>query len=176
MRVHNFVQSFKVGSIGEEHILQYLQESDTVEDIQDVRSDKAYQKIDVDFVITMTNGEVFKIEVKTDTYKSGNIYYETMSSVETDSIGCFEKTEADFLFYYFVNLQTLYVFSMPEYKEWFNLKEADFKAAGYQKHVKNRAGKDKQYTSIGYAFPYSLFDEEPLPWVRKLTVQLGGLI
>ena len=64
---------------------------------------------------------------------------------------------------------------MQEYKAWFKLKEADFKAAGYQKHVKNRAGKNKQYTSIGYAFPYALFDEEPLSCVRKLTVQLGWL-
>ena len=106
--IHEFHKSLKVGEEGEEHILEYLRRSDTVTNIIDVRDSAPYQKMDVDFLVTLTDGKEYKVEVKTDTYLSGNIYYETLSSLEHDSIGCFEKTKADFFLLkksaFFVNI------------------------------------------------------------------------
>lgn len=164
--IHNFRQSMEIGKRGEEDIYNYLKNNEIIDNIIDVRNDKAYQKIDVDYLIYI-NGKEHKIEIKTDTYKSGNIYYETISSNESSTLGCFEKTEADYLFYYFINWGYLYIFSMEEYRKWFQEIEQEFINKGYQKKVKNRGYKDKTYTSIGYAYPVSILEELNPKWMRK---------
>lgn len=169
--VHNFRQSMEVGKRGEEHIIEYLNNSDNVKKIVDVRDIREYQKMDVDFLVTFADGIERKIEVKTDTYKSGNIYYEVISSEESDTLGCFEKTEADYLFYYFVNWGYLYILGMGEYRKWFQEKQELFNDAGYKKRVRNSAGKNKTYTSIGYAYPVSILEEENHDWLRKITMK-----
>lgn len=166
--VHNFKQSMEVGKRGEEHIIYYLQSSPKVVNLKDVRNDRTFQKIDVDFLMTLDDNVEYKVEVKTDTYKSGNIYYETISSQESDTEGCFEKTQADYLFYYFINWGYLYIFSMPEYKDWFGKMENEFIEKGYQKQVKNSGYKNSQYTSIGYAYPVSILEDLNPSWMRKL--------
>lgn len=168
--IHEFQKSLKVGEEGEEHILEYLRRSDTVTNIIDVRDSAPYQKMDVDFLVTLTDGKEYKVEVKTDTYLSGNIYYETLSSLEHDSIGCFEKTKADFLFYYFINAKQLYLFSMVQYRDWFGLKKDKFDSLGYQKKPINKGWGGKTYTSVGYAFPVSLLEKENPRWMRKVYV------
>ena len=169
--VHNFRQSMEVGKRGEEHIIEYLNNSDNVKKIVDVRDIREYQKMDVDFLVTFADGVERKIEVKTDTYKSGNIYYEVISSEESDTLGCFEKTEADYLFYYFVNWGYLYILGMEEYRKWFQEKQELFNDAGYKKRVRNSEGKNKTYTSIGYAYPVSILEEENHDWLRKITMK-----
>lgn len=169
--VHNFRQSMEVGKRGEEHIIEYLNNSDNIKKIVDVRDIREYQKMDVDFLVTFADGIERKIEVKTDTYKSGNIYYEVISSEESDTLGCFEKTEADYLFYYFVNWGYLYILGMEEYRKWFQEKQESFNDAGYKKRVRNSAGKNKTYTSIGYAYPVSILEEENHDWLRKITMK-----
>lgn len=171
VKVHNFRESLKVGEVGEERILDYLQKSATVDKILDVRDNKMYQNIDVDLVVKMKTGDELKIEIKTDTYRSGNIYYETMSAVETGSIGGFEKTEADYLFYYFINLSTLYILDMNEYREWFRSKKEMFDFLGYQKKPKNARYNGSTYTSIGYAFPVTTLENEEPNWMRKVYIK-----
>lgn len=168
--IHEFQKSLKVGERGEEHILEYLRRSDAVTNIIDVRGSKTYQEVDIDFLTTLRDGKEYGVEVKTDTYLSGNIYYETISSLESDSIGCFEKTKADFLFYYFLNAKQLYIFSMPEYRAWFQQKQPYFDYVGYQKRPINKGRGKSTYTSVGYAFPVSLLEDENPRWMRKVYV------
>ena len=170
--VHNFHQSMKIGQLGETRIFEYLESRDDVESVIDVTDQRHFQKIDVDYLVKTTDGKEYKVEVKTDTYKSGNIYYETISSKESDTIGCFNKTEADFLMYYFINWGYLYIFSMPEYQKWFNLNEPQMIKSGYQKQVKNKGYKDKTYTSIGYAYPVSILEELNPSWMSKLKYEV----
>lgn len=169
-KIHSFGQSMKVGKVGEKVISKYLMENKNIKELLDVRSDRAYQKIDVDYIAKMADGKEYQIEIKTDSYDSGNIYYETLSSEETGSAGCFEKTEADFLFYYFMQTDKLYIFSMNEYREWFNLMRLEFDQKGYKKAVRNRGYKDSTYTSIGYAYPLALLDNLKPRWMRKVTI------
>lgn len=169
-KVHNFKDSLVIGEIGEEKILNYLQRSESVKNIIDVRNVKMYQELDVDLLVGMQGGEELKIEIKTDTYRSGNIYYETVSAEETGSIGGFEKTTADYMFYYFINLQTLYILDMKQYRVWFKAHQEAFDTAGYQKKVKNARFNKTTYTSVGYAFPVSLLEEDNLKWMRKVYI------
>ena len=166
-KVHHFRESLKVGERGEALIMDYLEKSPNVRKIIDVRDSKLHQEIDVDLLVKMNSGQELKIEVKTDTYTSGNIYYETMSALETGSIGCFEKTEADYMFYFFMNLKTLYILKMDEYRKWFNDKKELFDILGYQKRPKNSRYNGSTYTSVGYAFPVEILEEEDPRWMRK---------
>lgn len=170
VKVHNFKDSLAIGEIGEEKILEYLQTSSSVKNIIDVRNVKMYQECDVDLLVHMQGEKELKIEIKTDTYRSGNIYYETVSAEETGSVGGFEKTKADYMFYYFINLQTLYILDMKKYRVWFKKHQTAFDAAGYQKKVKNSRYNGSTYTSIGYAFPVLLLEQDNLSWMRKVYI------
>lgn len=167
-KVHNFSESIKVGDRGEAHIIDYLEKSPAVKSILDVSGKKMYQEIEIDLILKMVDDSELKIEVKTDTYTSGNIYYETISAVETQSVGGFEKTQADYIFYYFINLNTLYILERKEYQKWFRSRQEEFKKLGYEKNVLNNRWNGTKYTSIGYAYPVSLLEEKPLRWMRKV--------
>lgn len=169
-KVHNFAQSMKVGEKGERLILDYLEQSPTIQRVLDVRDSAMYREKDIDFIVKTKNSQEYSLEVKTDTYTSGNIYYETMSSEETDSTGCLDKTEADYLFYFFLNLGTLYILDMNKYREWFHMHKPLFDDAGYQKKPKNLRYNGTTYTSVGYAFPVTLLEDETLRWVRKVYI------
>lgn len=168
MKIHDFKESLKVGERGEAVILDYLEKSPNIKKIIDVRDSKIYQEVDVDLIVKMNTGNELKIEVKTDTYTSGNIYYETVSSEETDSIGCFEKTQADYIFYFFMNLNTLYILEVDAYRNWFKEKQELFDILGYQKKPRNSRWNGSTYTSVGYAFPVQTLEEENPRWMRKV--------
>ena len=56
VKVHDFKKSLVVGEMGEEMILDYLQKSPSISKIIDVRSEKLYQKMDVDLVVVIEEG------------------------------------------------------------------------------------------------------------------------
>lgn len=129
-----------VGQNGEYIIYNYLSNHSSTINLIDVSKDKWFQQFDIDFLWQDTEYNIFKIEVKTDTLadKTGNMVYEIWSDKRTHSKGCFEKTEADYIFYYLINNRTLYVFNTKELREWVlehtnNLKQTDMgdNAFGY---------------------------------------------
>ena len=168
IKVHNFHESLKVGDKGELIIMNFLEESPNVNAVIDVSGIPDYQEVDVDAIVKMKTGKEFSIEIKTDTYTSGNIYYETISAIETGSQGCFLKTEADYIFYYFLNMEVLYILEVDRYQQWFNEREEAFKNMGYQKQVKNSRWDGSHYTSIGYAYPVSVLEADNPVWMRKV--------
>ncbi|MEW6499503.1 MAG: hypothetical protein AB1589_44625, partial [Cyanobacteriota bacterium] len=63
-------------------------------------------------------GEVL-VEVKGDRWnRTNNFFFETHSNLEKGTMGCFLYTEADWLFYYFVNTRLLYKLPMPKTRDW----------------------------------------------------------
>lgn len=175
-KIHNFKDSLKVGDYGENIIYNYLNQSPTVDTILDVSDIKMYQELEVDMITKMTDGQEYKIEIKTDTYQSGNIYYETVSAEEVGSIGGFEKTVCDYMFYYFINMSTLYILKMDEYRKWFRSKEESFIKKGYQKSPVNRRWNGSTYTSIGYAYPISLLEAEGASWCSKVHLDKNNYL
>lgn len=167
-KIHIFKDSIKVGDYGENIVKQYLMRSPAVKNIIDVSNSKMYQDLGIDVIAKMKNGTELKIEVKTDTYQSGNIYYETVSAKEVDSLGGFEKTQCDYMLYYFLNMNTLYILKMDKYKKWFRLKEEEFIKKGYQKTPVNRRWNGTTYTSVGYAYPVSILEKEGNKFLAKV--------
>lgn len=79
------------GDAGELAVLNYLQAQGQVLDVRQVRS---WQRVDVDFVVP----GVGTVEVKTDTFDSGNIALE-LARGEPGRPGCFLRSIADRWFY-----------------------------------------------------------------------------
>lgn len=170
--VHNFTDSLKTGEAGEKLVLNFLNNKDNIDYIEDVSQDRIYQEKDIDSIVHFVSGKKQTLEIKTDTYKSPNLFYEVTSAIETGSLGCLEKTEAERLMYYFVNLNLLYIFDMPKFRAWVNENKEMFDKKGYGKKLKNNRYNGTQYTSFGYAFPRALLEEHNYDWVSKLEIDL----
>lgn len=108
-----------VGQNGEYIIYNYLSNHSSTINLIDVSKDKWFQQFDIDF-IQVTKDEINKIEVKTDRIadRTGNMVYEIYSDKRFYTLGCFEKTEADYIFYYLINTNILYIFNTQELREW----------------------------------------------------------
>ena len=151
-KVYEFNSSNKIGHQGEQFVKQWILElHPNVNSITDVSEDKFYQKQDIDFVVNFTSGKQATVEIKTDTYKTGNMFFETISNEEYQTKGCLMKTNADFLFYYFSNYQNgvLYIFKMKAFRE-FVLENLS--------HFKQRRVTNTTHTSIGYIVPLSYIE------------------
>lgn len=165
-KIYEFQKSLDIGELGEDIIEKYLNSLDNVIKIKSVKNIKKYQLADIDFLVYLKEGKEVSIEVKCDSYKSGNLYYETKSCVEFDTIGCLEKTKADYIFYYFLNLKVLYIFKTKKFRKWVqkeiklhnkypNLSKIE------KKEVLNKAFNKKDlYTSQGYTIPLKYIENE----------------
>lgn len=129
-------------------------------------NNREYFEKDIDFIIEFHSGKKQTMELKTDTTTYPNLFYEEISAMETNSIGCFEKTEAERLFYYYIKLDILYIFDMPKFRAWFKENKENFIRSGYQKKLKNNRYNGTTYTTLGYAIPRRLFEGEN--WVKKI--------
>ena len=117
---NKFNNDLHIGEIGEEKIYNYLTSLEFTQFVLDVRKDEFFQQLDVDFVHCDKEGNFRKIEVKTDTmaHRTGNLVYEHTSNKHYNTIGCFEKTRADIMFYYLKETNELYTFTMDELRKY----------------------------------------------------------
>lgn len=106
----NFKEDLKFGKIGEMVTLNYLNSLDTIHHVDDVTEDELWMGLDVDFISYSIYGDIYRIEVKSDrlAHKTGNLAYEVISNRYKNTIGCFEKTVADFMFYYLSETDEMY--------------------------------------------------------------------
>lgn len=107
MQKEKFNKDLNRGKVGEDVVKEYLNSLEWVEDVEDVREEIKYQKEDIDFVVKTS----YNIEVKTDSlaHKTGNLAYEYISNKNYNSVGCFEKTKSDFIYYYLTESKELYI-------------------------------------------------------------------
>ena len=146
------------GKVGEEIIYWWLYNQDFC--IEDVRDEPGYQKEDVDFIV-FENGEQAKIEVKTDFYTTGNIFVELESSLGTTR-GCILKTKSDFIFYFFIKENKLFIIDVKEFQDYIVENKGRFP----KKIVHN-----KSYDTLGITIPHKILQEELLPTVfREISV------
>lgn len=144
--VYDFSGRDKLAKIGEAVSQEYLKTWKSIKDIKNVRNDKEYQKKDIDIIITLKDYMDVSIEVKTDSYTSGNIFYETISNDVKNEIGCMDKTEANFIFYYFIHpsYRKIYIFNTESLREW--------KEKNKEKYTLRKVF-NYNYNSFGYTFP-----------------------
>jgi hypothetical protein len=116
--------------------------------VVNVEDDPNYQCRDIDLIWTTHSGEIL-IEIKGDRWnKTRNLFFETHSNLERGTPGCFMYTEADWLFYYFVNTRQLYRLPMPKTREWFHITMRRFRERSTTTPVGN-----SHYTTVGRLVP-----------------------
>lgn len=153
--VYQFKESLKAGEKGENTIIDFLLSKGQVIRIEDVRNHKGYQENDIDIIVVDKNRTRHSCEIKTDSYTSGNLFYETLSCVETGSIGCIEKTKADCILYYFENLHKLYILPADAFRRFFRDYQYMFRRAS----VKNYRHNGDIYTTEGYLIPLNFLEK-----------------
>lgn len=148
-KVYGMNEMLDVAKIGEDRVVEYYKRTygDRVKVI-DVRDDVEYQKKDIDFIFEI-DGVPTTVDVKTDRYKTGNYYFETVSNTTTGSTGCFYGSEADVWAYYFVELGKMALIPMKEAQEWFKKRERFYKPYMMQPATRDAKG-NILYYSIGY--------------------------
>lgn len=158
MNDYKFEDSCKIGDIAVVEVEKYLRSLKSTIDVFNVESNNYFRKIDVNLIHVRRNivGETYKkIEVKGDTYShTGNMFLETVSNIQERTSGCFMYTEADYLFYYYINSKELYIIPVLECREWFENNRDRFKSCG---KVISTNG---LYMSYGFAIPKDIVLKE----------------
>ena len=116
----SFEQSLKNGSYGEHAVWNVLIKRPNVKTILDVRDDKNFQSMDIDFLMQTTDLQVVPIEVKTDyqAQETGNIVYELTTS---GNIGCFEKTQAWYVAYFVPKTKQVHMINVKALRKFIEL-------------------------------------------------------
>jgi len=168
MKVHEWKKSKAAGDKGEKILIKFLNKQDKIKRVVDLSNKKQYQDKDIDLGLVRVgeNNEEIKetAEIKTDSRSNdtGNVFFETHSNLEANTLGCFLKTEADWLLYYCVNENFVYAARMKDLKPWF-LKNLDSFA---DKKLRNKATNGrKAYTTKGKVIPKRSI--ETLSFVKK---------
>lgn len=166
--VHNFNKSINIGDYGERIIGAYLEANPNIVNVIDVSKDKKYQDMDIDFIAKLKNGEDISIELKTDTYDTGNIFYEAISNKEHNVLGCMIKSKAKCLLYYFIKTKELYIIDFKAYKKWVNKNNKRFT----RKRIKNINRWGNAIThSIGLLIPKKIFEKEMIGHFNKKIIE-----
>lgn len=150
--MNTFEQDFEKGKIGENKVLDFLLKNKKTKSIIDVRYDKYFQDIDIDFIRETIDNKIQKLEIKTDlkAHKTGNLAYEFISNKYINSTGCYEKTEADYILYFLFETNILYIIKTNLLKEF--VKTNDFK----QIEMGNNA--------LGFLIKLDLLEKNKIAW------------
>jgi hypothetical protein len=142
--------------------LRSLPETVAVADVEDQPS---WQEVDVDLLWIYQDANLdlctVRIEVKADRWDtSGNFFFETVSNQGRGSEGCFLYTEADYVYYYFINSQRLFILPMPQTRDWF-LRETETSTPTQDGDF---------YITVGRLVPIDVVVRE-VPGVREVRLQ-----
>ena len=140
------------GKKGEKQVLCKLYELYSENwDFEYVGDNKIYQDMDIDILMTNKyNGESISLEIKTDYTYYNNIFAEFLSSEEFKTLGCFVKSESDYIIYYFINKGKMYIMPTLQLKEI--MYDSEWNIARAFDKVKTKDGFVKK-TSVGYLIP-----------------------
>lgn len=158
MKIHNFKNSWEASIQGTNIVIEWMKNLPNLIELIDVQNDPFYQKKDIDFIIKRKPCIEHHIEIKVDSYfyKSNNIFWETMSNIERNNVGCFMYSQATHFYYYFFPGDVLYIFETTPTRQWFIKNKHRFT----KKTLKNKCGNNETYTSIGYIIDRKTFISE----------------
>lgn len=154
-----FTGSLKRGELGEEIFLASFAGMKEVKKVYDVRGSARHQAIDIDFIIDfwhkskLAGSDSVSVELKTDFTCYQNLYYEKYSCYEMRTAGCMEKTQSDFLIYYYIRKKFFYLLKTASFRAWVHERNEDF-----VKDFKPERGRAGIYHKAGLLIPTSSID------------------
>jgi hypothetical protein len=142
--------------------LQQLPHTVALENVED---NPLYRARDIDLIWT-THKARYEVEIKGDRWHhTGNFFFETHSNREKGTPGCLLYTQADLLFYYFVEPRILYILPMPATRDWFLPRLNHFK----QRTTTTPVGQERYYTTVGRLVPIETV-RAALPEVKRIQI------
>jgi len=131
----------------------FLRKHPATRKVVNVEADAAYQAKDIDLLWQFESKGAVKevsIEIKGDRWhKTGNYFFETISNEGKATPGCFMYTEANYIYYYFVEERELHVLPMPATRNWFVQHLNDFK----ERKTSTPIGNKDAYVTVGRLVP-----------------------
>lgn len=159
-KIHDFDQSVQLGEFGEAKIAKWIKQLPEFSNLLDVSKIDKYQEKDIDFILYLINGSRIKLEIKTDSYTSGNLFFETLSNIEYNVLGCMLKTKADLILYYFTKYNKLYILKRERFVEWAmqGIKKGKYKRKTFANKRKNKTLPPTH--TEGYPIPLAEIEEQ----------------
>ncbi len=158
--VYDMAGKSHIGSKGVKDIIVYLKSLSETFNVINVENIAGFREKDIDLIWNRKTGYKtipVKIEVKTDKYhNTGNYFFETISNNNKNTLGCFMYTEADFIYYYFIDTKELHILPMPETRNWFLSNINRFKEV----NVKSTEAGTGFYHSVGRLININLMRNE----------------
>lgn len=146
---YSMEEGLAVAKIATADITKWLESKSETKVLLNVEDNPFYQNKDIDLILQTDKGIKY-IEIKGDRVgdRTGNFFFETVSNLNKMTDGCFLYTQADLLFYYFVNSKELYILPVKRTRKWF---------LGNQDCFKSKTGTtsvgDDEYSSLGKLVP-----------------------
>lgn len=119
MVADTFYNRNRIGSEGEMYFKKYLTDRGIpLSYIRDVRKDAFFQKGDIDFLVYNMDGELWKMEIKTDNrlHETGCILWEVKK--DSGNTGRLERCQADYVFYYSPVTHQRFLLNLPRTREY----------------------------------------------------------
>ena len=176
VKSYTFKEKNGFSKIGISLVCSYLNSLKKTIKVDNVEDDKNYQKNDIDLVwVYKKDGKeiMISIEVKTDKYTTGNFWLETISNEELNTPGCFVKSKARYLFYYFTKWDSMYIIPLKKAKEWFLENIHRFRES--KTTTKDEEGKYR-HTTVGRLVPIKVMMEgvEGIKLVKKVSKKFSS--
>lgn len=148
---YEFERQNGVGKQGELIVKSWLMQQSNISSLLDVSSNKKYQKDDIDIIVNTEDGGTITYEIKTDSFLTGNLFFEIVSNTERNTPGCMLYTKADYILYFFIRNNNLYKLPTIAFREWVISNRDKFK----EKSVDN-----KYYHSKGLLIPLTMIENK----------------
>jgi len=119
---YSMEESLNVTNQGTRDILEFLNNRQGMLAVINVESIYKYRDMDIDLIIVTDNDKLLlsTIEIKVDRcYETGNYYFEYISNLNKNSLGCFMYSHADWLYYYYLNVRELHIMPFKKLRLWF---------------------------------------------------------
>lgn len=163
---YNMNETMDVAERASTEIEKYLRTLECTIDVINVEGEPTYQVRDIDmiwvFIDRHGNERKMTIEVKGDRWeKTGNYFFETISNKTKGTPGCFLYTEADYIYYYFINTRELHRIPVEKTRNWFLQKMDEFK----EKETSTPVGNGRYYITVGRLVPKSIV-QKAIPEIK----------
>jgi len=160
VKSYTFEEKDEFSKKGIQIVDNYLMSLKKTISVKNVENDPNYQKNDIDLVWVYKKDDheiMISIEVKTDKYTTGNFWLETISNKRLNTPGCFIKSKAKYIFYYFIKWDCMYIIPLKKAIPWF-LKNID-KFRVSETTTKDNSG-EYRHTTVGRIVPISIMIDE----------------
>lgn len=164
LRKITYETSVEVAKQAAQEISAWLKTFDETVSVRNVEAEPEFQKMDID-LLWQTTRDTYRVEIKADRWhRTGNFFFETHSNKEKHTPGCMLYTQADYIFYYFIETGVLYVLPVQKTQSWFRKNYKRF-----QERATTTPVGTASYTTVGRLVPIRTALKE-IPGIKKVAI------